>query len=104
MPQPAFLEHLPVLISLAKSNQDSRAVLLQSVSNKIIKNLIEIGYNILKGTFQLSSKEISTLRVNKIDIKRLTSKTGSLKSKRRILLDNQELLQLILRVFVKIFK
>lgn len=68
------------------------------VSRKIIKAVIEIAYNLLKGDIPLTDSQIRYLKKDKPLLKYLIGKKNSLNKKRQLLINNPSLVKHMLNV------
>lgn len=93
------LAHLDFLKSLAKAKKvGNRRLLLARAGNREIKALQEITHNIVKKRLPLSPCQLRALERGKYrkPIKEIAKKTGSVQSKRNILIQKGGFLQYIL--------
>jgi len=95
---PAFKKYEYVLKIIQRHRQDKVHYLLKAVDKKVIKAIVEIAYNLIKGDIPLSKSQISKLRCNKATIKYLINKQKSLDQKREILCENPKLLRYMLKI------
>lgn len=83
---------------IQKHRKDKIQFLLKAANDKVIKGIVEIAYNLLKGDIPLTKVQISKLRENKKIIKYLINKKVSLKKKRLALYENPDCVKVMLRI------
>ena len=98
MVTPSYKEFEHVLKLINKSRPDVIPYLLKSISNKVVRSLIEIAYNLLRGNIPITDKQIIKLKKNKKELKILINKRNSINKKRKILQENTDLVQNMLRI------
>ena len=87
-----------ILIIYLTRKIDNYKQLINSISSDVIKSLVEIAYNILKGSIHISRNQTLNLKANKQNLKILINKKVSIKVKRAILIDNHMLVKSMLNV------
>jgi hypothetical protein len=97
-----YKDLIPLLEILFRAPLAKSALLLRYLDVYVLKCLIEIAYNILKGGLPLTRGERDQLIKYKFLLKKLTLKKLSFKKKRDILLANDQLLQLMLEPFMRV--
>lgn len=73
------------LQALCKLNKSQRLALLRSADNDLVRSICECAFNTLKGSVTLKRTEKTRLAKHRKVLRRLASKRGSWKSKKRIL-------------------
>ena len=71
---------------------------IDSINNKVIRSLVEIAYNILKGNIPITKRQIQKFKKHKKDLKTLISRNVPMKRKRHILKQNSNLIRDMLKV------
>lgn len=96
--RPAYKE-FEVFLRIIHAHKSPKIIsLLQGANRKVIKSIIEIAYNLLKGNIPLTEYQIKQLRKDKKAIKFLISKKRSLTKKIDILCENPDLVRNMLRI------
>ena len=98
---PLYKKYEIFLKYVKRLKPDRRKEFIKAASNDVIKSLVEIALNILKGTVSLSDSDKTQLAVHKPDIKKIISPSVSLNDKRAILEHNNKLFKKILDVVLK---
>lgn len=98
MSEPSYKEYEDLLRILYRQKYKKNKVIIHGLNNSIIKAIIEIAYNILKGSIPIEHIHLSKLKRNKNEIKKLIKKGLSYDFKRRLLSENKSLLKDILHV------
>lgn len=98
MKSPSYTEYEELLKLLYRRRPDKNVFLLKAFSNNVIKVIIEIAYNIIKGNIYIKDKHLRKLIHDKASIKRLIRKNVSFKLKRKLIEENPQLLNNMLRV------
>lgn len=75
-----------MLYVLKNSNEKLRKAILDNVNDDIIKTIIEIIFNTLNGNTKIMPKDYKLLKRYKKDLRLISSSNGSLKSKRKVLI------------------
>ena len=96
--EPAYKEFEHFLKIIHSHKPGNIHHLIKSANNRVIKTIIEIAYNLLKGNIHIISKDIDRLKKDKKSIKRLISKRLPINKKRSILIENPKMLKNILSV------
>ena len=96
--EPAYKEFEHFLKIIHSQKPANIPHLIKSTNNKVIKTIIEIAYNLLKGNIPILSKNIGRLKKDKKSIKRLITKRLSIGKKRQILVENPIMVKNILNV------
>ena len=104
MAPPLYLEFEHILRKIYKADLENITHLVKSVNNNVVKALIEIAYNILKGDIPISPKQIIKLKKDKAFLHLLISRTVPVKKKRDILEKNQSLIKNMLAVLFRSVK
>jgi len=95
---PAFKNFEYFLRLVQRYRKDKIHFLLKAVDKKVVRAIVEIAYNLIKGDIPLSKFQITKLKCNKNKIKFLINKTKSLEQKRELLCENPELLKTMLKI------
>jgi len=95
---PAYKNFEYFLKIIQKQKKDRIHHLLKGANKKVIKAIIEIAYNLLKGDIPLSNIQIRKLKCDKNKIQYLVNKKHSLENKRKVLYENPELVRHMLRI------
>lgn len=95
---PSYTEFEDLLKLLYRRRPDKNVFILKALNNAVIKVIIEIAYNIIKGNVRISDKDLDKLKRDKTTIKRLIRKGVSFKAKRKLIEENPRLLRNMLRV------
>lgn len=90
---PGYKEFEHFFRNLHKNKVINIPKILKAVNNKIIKILVEIAYNLIKGNIPLRPVDIRRLKKYKKVIKRLITKRLTLNTKRTILEHNSQLIK-----------
>lgn len=98
---PAYKEFEDFLKTIHKRPNHRVYDLIKCASNKVLKSIIEIAYNLLKGSIPITETDINNLRKHKKHIKTLVSKRVRLYKKRKIIEDNPRMLKHMLSVIFK---
>ncbi len=100
-PLPRFVKFLGVLRTLWKSSPEKRKDLIRHISSTVLKAVLEIALNILKGRVNLDARQLSTFKKHKKILKRLVSSKVSLATKKQLLADNPQLVSAIIQAVLK---
>ena len=95
---PAYKEFEHYLRIIHKSKVESVYHILKAASNRVVKSIVEIAYNILKGDIAIKPIYIKRLKKDKQLIKELISKQSSLSEKRKLIESNPQLVKTMLSV------
>lgn len=98
---PAYKEYETLLKLINKAGQTKFTELINSISNKVIRSIIEIAYNLLKGNIPINEKDIIRLRKYKKQLKLLISKRTSIKKKRKLLKENIKLVKYMFKIMFR---
>lgn len=98
MTAPSYKEFEDLLKIIYKRRAGKNIPLIKAFSNKVIRVIIEIAYNILKGSVVIKDKHLTKLKKDKKNIKSLIRKGVSYKNKRKIIENNPQLLKNMLNV------
>lgn len=101
METPAYKDFEVLFKILKKARATTFTDLIRSINNKVIRALIEIAFNLLKGNIPISDREIAKLRKFKKQLKILINTTVSIRKKRKILLENISLIKTMLKIIFK---
>lgn len=83
---------------VCRHKQDTIPNLLKSANSDVIRSIVEIAYNIIKGDIPLSRNQIKLFTSEKKNIKYIISKTNTLKQKRLIMTQNPKLVKTMLKI------
>ncbi len=100
-PLPRFIKFLGVLRTLWKSSPEKRKDLIRHISSTVLKAVVEIALNILKGRVTLDKRQLSTFKKHKKILKSLVSSRVSLATKKQLLADNPRLVGAIIQAVLK---
>lgn len=95
---PAYKEFEDFLRAVHKRKVVNIPNIIKAANNQVLKSIIEIAYNLLKGSIPLSQKDIDKLKKDKKNIKYLITKRVQLGKKRKVILDNPRMLKNMLSV------
>lgn len=98
---PGYKEFEDFLRTVHRRKADNIQGLIKSASNKVLKSIIEIAYNLLKGSIPLKESDIKSLKQDKELIKSLIRKRVRLGKKRRIIEENPHMLKRMLNVIFR---
>ena len=101
MMTPLYKKYEIFLRYITRVKPDTRKEFIRASSNEVIKAIVEIAFNILKGTISLTELDRRQLSVYKPVIKHLISKQLTLDEKRSILQENTKLLKKILDIVLR---
>jgi len=94
----AYKEFEHFLRIVCRHKKSTIPYLLKSVNGKVIKSIIEIAYNLIKGEIPLTRHELKQLRKDKKNIKFLISRKNTLEKKRHVMYQNPQLVKTMLRI------
>lgn len=94
----AYKEFEHFLRLIYRSKEGVIPYLLRSADSKVIRSIIEIAYNLLKGDIPLTINQKKHLKKDKKIIKFIISKTNSLEKKRTVMCENPKLVKSMLRI------
>lgn len=97
MTEPLYTEFTDFLRVVHNRNIDKTYSLIKAASNNVIRSIIEIGFNALKGDLKLSNSDKARLSQDKQDLKRIISKKNTIGYKRTVLENNPRLVKNLLR-------
>ena len=95
---PQYIKHEHFFKSLQKAKSEVIPAWINSSSDNVIKSIVEIAFNILKGTVHLTERDLNRFTLQKDFFKKLTSQSVTLKSKRNLLAENPKLLKHMLKI------
>lgn len=75
--------NLPLLKRLVSGSSPQRRIVLQEASDDLIKSIVEIAINTLRGNIPLTKAQLKRLKKEKVVIKKLCNKKQPLKKKRK---------------------
>lgn len=81
-------ENKHMLFVLKKATPKLRKAILKSAPDELIKAINEIAYNILNGNHRIGKKNKENLKKYKSQLRKLTQPNKSLKTKRKVLVQN----------------
>lgn len=79
-------ENKHILFTLRRASPKLRKAILQSAPDDLIKSIIEIVFNILRGNHKISKSCKDSLKKYKKQLRNLSEPSHSLKVKRRVLI------------------
>lgn len=99
--QPGFMQYEHFLRTVLKHKKENISELLKAVNSKVVKSLIEIAYNLLKGSIPLNPKQINYFKKEKKIIKTLINRKNSINKNVLILQENPVLVKRMLNLVFK---
>jgi len=97
-PDAVYKEFEQFLRLLCRHKNNTVSYLLKSANSRVIRSIIEIAYNLIKGQVPLTEKQVKLLRKEKKNIKFLISRKNTLEKKRHLMFQNPNLVKTMLRV------
>jgi len=94
----AYKEFEHFLRVLCRHKKNTVSYLLQSANSRVIRSIIEIAYNLIKGDIPLTKNQLKLLKKEKKNIKFLISKKNTLEKKRHVMFENPQLVKTMLRI------
>lgn len=85
-----------MLYVLKTNNAKLRKAILQNGNDDLIKTIIEIIFNTLNGNTKLKTKDQNLLKKYKKELRLISSSNGSVKSKRKVLVQKGGFLPVLL--------
>ena len=104
MVTPLYSEFEHILRTIYRARSDNLSGLVKAVNTAVIRSLVELAYNILRGNIPLTKTHVKTLKKYKKELHLLIAKNRSIKKKRITLEDNLPLIKIMLHVVFGISK
>ncbi len=96
--KPLFIDYLPLVRSIHRSSPTVVNSLLSHASAGFIQAISEVFHNIVKGSMKLTDRQTSYLRKHKDIVKRIGTRSASIKLRRQLLIENIPLLKRIVGI------
>lgn len=97
----AYMRDLKVIL---RTKNDNLGSVINSLDKSVLKFLIEVSFNILKGVIPLEGNLLLKAKQWKYIFKKLSSRTVSLRDKRKLLNENARFVKFIVKTAVYIFR
>lgn len=97
----AVEKHIDFLCVLTKASRQQRKTLLQTISTGQLHALLEVIYNVIKGTVVVSTTNKSLLKRYKRIIRQVIAQSRSKSEKIRLLLRHSEIFGHIVKIALK---
>lgn len=97
-PHAVYKEFEHFLRIVCRHKKNTIPYLLKSANSKVIKYIIEIAYNLIKGEIPLTKHQTKLLRKDKKNIKFLISTKNTLDRKKIVMYQNPQLVKTMLRI------
>lgn len=96
-------KHIALFEVVVQSTDFQRLALLKTLTDKQIRAILEVIYNVLKGTCPIDSKEKKKLNLHKSALRRLVSSDLNLKQRQRLLIKHRDILPSLLKPVLRMF-
>ncbi len=100
---PLFIDYLPLVRSIHRSSPAVVTSLLSHASAGFIQAISEVFHNIVKGSMTLTNRQTAYLRRHKDIVKKIGTRSASIKLRRQLLIDNIPLLKRIVGIVRELF-